>query len=88
MSGPGVDLSPTAILTGHNKDKFGQEKPSGLLIMYNLEISLNTASYKAHSNTNGAIVYSFIKPIASTMFILPSYYMDVTGLSIAVTVPN
>ena len=88
MSGPGVDLSPTSILPGHNKDKFGRENPSVLLIMYNLEIPLNTASDKAHYNTNGAIVYSFIKPIASTMFILPSYYMDVTGPSIAVTVPN
>ena len=68
VAGPGMNLAPKFVLSGHSKEKVGKETPPYELIIDNLETSLATTVDYARGKTSGAIVDSFIKPRASTMF--------------------
>ena len=50
-----------------------------MLIMDNLETSLDTTVDKARGNTSGAIVDRLIKNRASKMFVHPPYSLDDPG---------
>ena len=63
VAGPGVKPLLTFVLPGNNKGKVWKENPPDVLIMENLETSLDTMVDKTHSNKSGAIVERFIKPV-------------------------
>ena len=79
VAGPGINPEPKFVLPGHIKEKVGKETPPYVLIIDNLETFLTTTMYKACSNTSGDIVERFIKPIASTMFEHPVFFLDGPG---------
>ena len=55
------------------------------MIVDNLETLLVTTVDKDCGNTSGAIVESFIKPRASTIFFHPLYLLDEPGSSMTVS---
>ena len=52
-AGPVVNLSPTLVLPDNNKGEVGQENPSDMFIMENLEISLTNPVDKTSGNSRG-----------------------------------
>ena len=88
MAVSGMNPAQNFVLPGNSKDKVGKETPPDAFIMDNLETLLATIVDKSHGNTSGAIVNRLIKPRASKMFGNPVYFLDGTGLSIAVSGPH
>ena len=70
---------PNCVLPGHSKEKIGKEIPPDVLIVDNLETSLDTTVDKACDNAIGDIVERFIKPRASTIFVHLVYKLDCPG---------
>ena len=76
------------ILPGSSNEKVGKEMPPYALLLDNLEILLATTMDKAHGNTSGSLVESFIKPRASTIFGPLAYSLDGPRPSIEFSGPH
>ena len=60
-------MAPILFLPVHSKEKVGKEPPTDKFIMDNLKTSLATKVENDRGNTDGDIVWRFIKPRASTI---------------------
>ena len=81
----GTGMKPAQNVLGIAKRKLGRNPPPYVLIMDNLETSLDTTWDKARGNTSGDIVERLIKPRVSKIFGHPVYSLDGPGPSMEVS---